>query len=139
MTSEIALLLVLILAGCAHAPLPWPLPSALSCPCCSPIAKACIVFVRTQLSEHEIRDGLILATAALVIMPLVDRFIGPFAAINLRTVLMMTVDTAGHVAMRLVGTRYGLAITSIASGSASSAGIAVFVKNPLSRCRPVPR
>jgi uncharacterized membrane protein (DUF4010 family) len=84
-------------------------------------------FVRTQLSEHEIRDGLILATAALVIIPLVpDRFIGPFAAINLRTVLIMTVGTAGYVAMRLVGTRYGLAITGIASGSASSAGIAVF-------------
>lgn len=43
LTTEIALLLVLMLAGCAHTPLPWPLPSASSCPCCSHIAKACIV------------------------------------------------------------------------------------------------
>lgn len=126
MTTEIALLLVLVLGGlCAQKP-------------GAAIAFGVVLtllltyrqglhrFVRTQLSDSEVRDGLILATAALVILPLVpDRYIGPFAAINLRTiwmltVLMMAVGAAGHIAVRLLGTRYGLAVTGIASGFASS-------------------
>jgi uncharacterized membrane protein (DUF4010 family) len=97
-------------------------------------------FVRTQLSEHEIRDGLILATAALVIIPLVpDRFIGPFAAINLRTVLIMTVGTAGHVAIRLVGTRYGTCYYRYRFWLRIQRWDRCVRKNPRSCCRPVPR
>ncbi|MBZ9783677.1 DUF4010 domain-containing protein [Pseudomonas sp. REP124] len=83
-------------------------------------------FARSQLSEAELGDGLILLTAALVVLPLVpDRFIGPYAAINLRTicsltVLLMAVGAAGHIAVRALGTRYGYAISAIASGFASS-------------------
>lgn len=102
-------------------------------------------FVRTQLSEHEIRDGLILAIAALVIMPLVimplvpDRFIGPFAAINLHTVLIMMVGTAGDVAMRLVGTRYGTCHYRHRFWLRIQRWDRCVRKNPRSCCRPVPR
>lgn len=83
-------------------------------------------FARSQLTDGELGDGLILLTAALVVLPLVpDRFIGPYAAINLRTicsltVLLMAVGAIGHIAVRTLGTRYGYAISAIASGFASS-------------------
>ncbi|WIE47209.1 DUF4010 domain-containing protein [Pseudomonas sp. GM17] len=83
-------------------------------------------FARSQLSEAEMRDGLVLLIAALVVLPLApDRYIGPYAAINLRTictltVLLMAVGAVGHIAVRTLGTRYGYAISAIASGFASS-------------------
>ncbi|MCA4960978.1 MgtC/SapB family protein [Pseudomonas sp. Y24-6] len=83
-------------------------------------------FARSQLTDAELGDGLILLTAALVVLPLVpDRFIGPYAAINLRTicsltVLLMAVGAVGHIAVRTLGTRCGYAISAIASGFASS-------------------
>ncbi|VVM93363.1 hypothetical protein PS645_02900 [Pseudomonas fluorescens] len=83
-------------------------------------------FARSQLTEAELSDGLILLTAALVVLPLApDRFIGPYAAINLRTicsltVLLMAVGAVGHIAVRTLGSRYGYAISAIASGFASS-------------------
>ena len=83
-------------------------------------------FARSQLTEGEMRDALVLLTAALVVLPLTpDRYIGPYGAINLRTictltVLLMVVGAVGHVAVRALGTRYGYAISAIASGFASS-------------------
>ena len=127
LTTEIALLLVLVLGGLCSIDPALAIAFGVVLSLLLTYRQGLHHFVRTQLSEREVRDGLILATAALVIMPLVpDRFIGPFAAINLRTVwtltvLIMAVGAAGHVAMRLLGTRNGLAITGIASGFASSA------------------
>lgn len=126
LTTEIALLLVLMLGGLCSRDPALAIAFGVVLSLLLTYRQSLHRFVRTQLSEREIGDGLILATAALVIMPLVpDRFIGPFAAINLRTVwtitvLMMAVGAAGHVAMRLLGPRYGLAFTGIASGFASS-------------------
>lgn len=83
-------------------------------------------FVRSQLTETELRDGLILATAALVILPLVpDGFVGPYDAINLHTVwllvvLMMSIGALGHLAIRLAGARFGLPLAGFIAGFASS-------------------
>lgn len=83
-------------------------------------------FVRSQLTETEVRDGLFLASSALVILPLVpDSFIGPYQIINLRTVwmlavLMMGIGALGHLAIRLAGTRFGLPLAGFISGFASS-------------------
>lgn len=83
-------------------------------------------FADSQLTEAEMRDGLVLLITALVVLPLApDRYIGPYAAINLRTictltVLLMVVGATGHIAVRTLGTRYGYAISAIASGFASS-------------------
>jgi uncharacterized membrane protein (DUF4010 family) len=84
-------------------------------------------FIREVLSEQELTDALIFAAAALVVLPLVpDRYVGPFNAINPRTiwrivVLIMSISAAGHIAVRLLGPRFGLPLAGLASGFVSSA------------------
>ncbi len=83
-------------------------------------------FVRSVLSESEIRDGLIFAGATLVVLPLLpDQPIGPYGALNPRgiwiiVILVMAIGAAGPVSMRLAGARAGLAIAGLASGFVSS-------------------
>ncbi len=83
-------------------------------------------FVRSVLTDDELRDLLIFAAAALVVLPLLpDKPIGPYGALNLHTVwtiviLVMAVSALGYVAVRLVGPRYGLPVAGLASGFVSS-------------------
>jgi uncharacterized membrane protein (DUF4010 family) len=84
-------------------------------------------FARKVLTEGEFNDALMLAAATLVVLPLIpDRYIGPFAAVNPRVawtivILMMAIGAAGHIALRLLGPRYGLAVAGFAAGFVSSA------------------
>jgi uncharacterized membrane protein (DUF4010 family) len=125
-TSEVALLTVLVLGAlCGSAP---ELAIAIGVVVAGLLTyrQKLHHFARSQLTEAEMRDGLVLLIVALVVLPLApDRFIGPYAAINLRTictltVLLMAVGAVGHVAVRALGTHYGYAISAIASGFASS-------------------
>lgn len=81
---------------------------------------------RERVSEAEVRDGLVLLASALVILPLVpDRTLGPFDVFNPATlwklvVLVMAISAIGHVALRIVGTRWGLAIAGFFAGYVSS-------------------
>lgn len=83
-------------------------------------------FVRSVLSEADLRDALIFAGATLIVLPLLpDRQMGPFEAINphrlwLIVILVMTVSTVGYVMTRIVGARYGLPLAGLASGFVSS-------------------
>lgn len=83
-------------------------------------------FVRSVLTDDELRDLLVFAAATLVVLPLLpDKPIGPYGALNLRTVwtiviLVMAVSALGYVAVRLVGPRYGLPLAGLASGFVSS-------------------
>jgi len=83
-------------------------------------------FVRDVLTEGEMRDALILLAATLVILPLVpDRYLGPYDALNPRTIwivmiLIMTISAAGHVAVRALGPRYGLPLAGFFAGFVSS-------------------
>ncbi len=83
-------------------------------------------FSRTTLRDSEIRDGLILAGAALVVLPLVPaRSIEWLAGVNPRAlwglvVLLLALQAAGYVAMRIAGPRVGLALSGLASGFVSS-------------------
>lgn len=83
-------------------------------------------FARSMLKDDEIRDLLVFAGATLVVLPLLpDHPIGPYGAINLRTVwlvviLVMGVGGLGYVAVRIVGPRYGLPLAGLASGFISS-------------------
>ncbi len=96
---------------------------------------------RRWLSADEARDGLILATAALVILPLVpDRYIGPYAALNPHviwkfTVMLMAISAVGHLAVRLLGPRQGLALAGLVSGFASSTAT---IASMGARCRTQP-
>ncbi|WP_338693315.1 DUF4010 domain-containing protein [Bradyrhizobium sp. 26S5] len=83
-------------------------------------------FVRSVLTENEVKDGLIFAAATLVVLPLLpDQAIGPLGALNPRAIwiiviLVMAIGAAGHVSIRLLGARGGLAFSGFASGFVSS-------------------
>jgi uncharacterized membrane protein (DUF4010 family) len=83
-------------------------------------------FIRQSLTDIELRDGLLLAVAALVVWPLLaDRPIDPLGAINPRNiwavvVLVLLVGAAGYVAVRIFGARFGLPFVGLASGFVSS-------------------
>jgi uncharacterized membrane protein (DUF4010 family) len=83
-------------------------------------------FARSVLTDAELKDLLIFAGATLVVLPLLpDEPVGPFGALNLRNIwivviLVMAVSALGYVAMRVVGTRFGLPIAGLASGFISS-------------------
>ncbi|MBT2297647.1 MgtC/SapB family protein [Pseudomonas fluorescens] len=125
-TSEVALFAVLALGAlCVSAPA---LAAAIGVVMAGLLAsrQALHHFARNQLTATEMRDGLMLLIVALVVLPLApDRFLGPYEAINLRTICMLTVmlmavGALGHVAVRTLGTRYGYALGAVASGFASA-------------------
>lgn len=78
------------------------------------------------LSQTELRDGLLLCSAALVVLPLLPE--GGFAmlpAVNPRrlwglVVLFMGLQALGYVALRAAGPVLGLALSGLASGFVSS-------------------
>lgn len=84
-------------------------------------------FVGAVLTEEEVRAALILAGAAVVVLPLLpDRPMGPFGALNPHSiwrlvVLVLAIGAAGHVAVRALGPRFGMPIAGLASGFVSSA------------------
>ncbi|WP_119718208.1 MgtC/SapB family protein [Cognatilysobacter tabacisoli] len=83
-------------------------------------------FSREHLTPQELHDALLLVAAAFVVLPLLpDRPIDPWGAINPRRlwtllVAVMGVSTAGYLALRLFGARWGLAIAGLAGGFVSS-------------------
>lgn len=83
-------------------------------------------FVRSVLTELEVTDGLIFAGATLVVLPLLpDRQLGPYGALNPRSIwiiviLVMAISAAGYILVRILGDRFGLAIAGLASGFISS-------------------
>lgn len=83
-------------------------------------------FVRTALTEQELHDGLQLAAAAAIVLPLLpDRTVDPWDVLNPRklwllAVIVMGINAVGHVALRTLGTRAGLLMTGLVGGFASS-------------------
>lgn len=83
-------------------------------------------FVNTVLTAGELRDALLLGSAALIVLPLLpDRAVDPFGVLNPFTlwrlaVVLMSVNALGYVLQRAVGARYGLALAGFASGFVSS-------------------
>lgn len=83
-------------------------------------------FSTRTLSEQELRDALVLAGSALIILPLApDQSITWLAGVNPRTVwllvvLIMAVQALGHVALRLFGARLGMPLSGLVAGFVSS-------------------
>ncbi|KPF66987.1 hypothetical protein IP84_14260 [beta proteobacterium AAP99] len=83
-------------------------------------------FTTRTLAAHEVRDGLLLAAAVLIVLPLTpDAPIAALGGINPRSlwrlaVLLMLLQAAGYVALRLMGAQRGLALAGLASGFVSS-------------------
>jgi uncharacterized membrane protein (DUF4010 family) len=86
-------------------------------------------FARQELSEQELRDAVLLAAAAILILPVLpDHPIDPWGVVNPRlvwqlTVLIMLVDAAGYVAQRLVGPKAGLPLSGLLGGFVSSTAV----------------
>lgn len=126
LTTETALLLTVLLGGFAlKEPV---IASALAVTVAIALMARTRIhhFIRDVLSEEELTDALIFGAAALVVLPLVpDRFVGPFSATNPRTIwkvviLIMSISAGGHIAVRLLGPRFGLPLAGLASGFVSS-------------------
>jgi uncharacterized membrane protein (DUF4010 family) len=87
--------------------------------------------VRDKLSEAELRDGLLLAGAALVVLPVLpDEAVDPWGVLVpsrlwRMVVLILAVGMAGQVALRSVGARWGLPLAGFFSGFASSTAAVV--------------
>ncbi len=83
-------------------------------------------FVRRVISTQELNDGLLLAAAVLIVLPLLpDRPLAALGGLNLRTlwllaILVMGIQTLGHVFLRLLGPTRGLTLAGLAGGFISS-------------------
>jgi uncharacterized membrane protein (DUF4010 family) len=84
-------------------------------------------FARRVLDAREVSDVMLLASSLLIVMPLLpNRPIDPWSAVNPRqvwliAVLVIAINAAGHVALRAMGARLGLAIVGLLGGFVSSA------------------
>lgn len=83
-------------------------------------------FSTELLSPTELRDALLLAGAALVVLPLIPATpIAWLGGLDPRrlwalAVMFMTLQGLGHVALRALGPRLGLAVSGLLSGFVSS-------------------
>lgn len=83
-------------------------------------------FTRKVLSERELSDALLLAASVLIVLPLLpDRTFDPYAVLNLRriwlfAVLVMGINAAGYIALRIFGTGRGLLLAGFLGGFVSS-------------------
>jgi uncharacterized membrane protein (DUF4010 family) len=83
-------------------------------------------WVKNVLTDDEVRDGLLLAAAALVILPLTPTTaIDPWGVVQPRklwmlAVLVMAINGLGYVALRALGPRTGLSLAGLLSGFVSS-------------------
>jgi uncharacterized membrane protein (DUF4010 family) len=126
LTTEIALLATLMLGGLAIEKADLAGGLAVTVALLLAARSRLHRFVRTVLTEDELEDALIFAGASLVILPLVpDRPMGPYGALNPHAIwvivlLIMAISAAGHLAVRLLGARFGLPLAGLASGFISS-------------------
>ena len=83
-------------------------------------------FTRNVLSERELGDALLLAASVLIVLPLLpDRTFDPYSVLNPRriwlfAVLVMSINAAGYIALRVFGTRRGLMLAGLLGGFVSS-------------------
>jgi uncharacterized membrane protein (DUF4010 family) len=86
-------------------------------------------FARAKLSDQELQDAVLLAAAAILVLPILpDHPVDPWKVVNPRlvwklTVVIMLLDAAGYVAQRLVGARAGLPLSGLLGGFVSSTAV----------------
>lgn len=84
-------------------------------------------FVDRTLTDREVLDGLLLAGAALVVLPLMpDESVDIYGVVNPRTiweltVLVLAINGFGYVALRALGAGRGLPLAGFFGGFVSSA------------------
>jgi len=86
-------------------------------------------FAREIISEQELQDALLLAAAALLVLPWLPTVaVDPWsvlvpARLWRLVILLMAVAMFGEVALRLVGARWGYALSGFFAGLASSTAV----------------
>ncbi|WP_291849598.1 DUF4010 domain-containing protein [Bradyrhizobium sp.] len=126
LTTEIALILTALLGGLAMQQPGLAAGTAVGLAALLAARAPLHHFVRSVLTQNEVRDALILAGATLVVLPLLpNQALGPYGALNPRAIwtvviLVMAISAAGYILVRLLGARFGLPIAGLASGFVSS-------------------
>jgi uncharacterized membrane protein (DUF4010 family) len=126
LTTELALVVTALLGGLAMTRPALAAGLAVAATILLNARSALHRFVRSVLSEAEVRDALIFAAATLIVLPLLpDEQLGPFDALNpqkiwIIVILVMAISGLGHVAVRALGARFGLPVAGLASGFVSS-------------------
>jgi len=84
-----------------------------------------------HLKEKEVWDAVIFAILTFIILPLLpNRPIDPWGAVNpfmiwLTIVIVLSVSFVGYILMKIFGARWGLGLTGLFGGLASSTAVAV--------------
>lgn len=126
LTSEIALLVTLLLGAWAMQAPAWAAAVAAVVAVLLAARDPIHQFVHGWLTEQELHDLLVLAVATLLVLPLMpDQPIDPWGALNPRAlwlvvILVMSIAAAGHVALRVLGNRWGLPLIGLTGGFVSS-------------------
>jgi uncharacterized membrane protein (DUF4010 family) len=126
LTTEIALILTAVLGGLSMRQPALAAGVAVTVAVLLAARAPLHYFVRSLLSEGEVSDALIFASATLVVLPLLpDRPLGPYGALNPHTIwiiviLVMAIGAAGYISVRVLGARFGLPLAGLASGFISS-------------------
>lgn len=126
LTTEIALVLTALLGGLAMQQPALAAGIAVALAALLAARTPLHHFVRSVLTEAEVRDALIFAGATLVVLPLLpNQAMGPYDALNPRSIwivviLVMAISAAGYILIRLLGARFGLPIAGLAAGFISS-------------------
>lgn len=85
-------------------------------------------FVLRKLTAQETLDAILLAAAALIVMPLLpNRAVDAYGIVNPQliwrlTVIVMLLNAFGYVAQRTLGAKHGLVLAGLLGGFVSSAG-----------------
>jgi uncharacterized membrane protein (DUF4010 family) len=126
LTGEVALLVTLVLGGLARQDPSLAAALGVLVAILLQAKKPLQRLSRELISERELEDALMLAAAALVVMPLLPQSaVDPWGVLVPTTlwrivVLVMAVGMLGHIALRAVGARWGLPIAGFFSGFVSS-------------------
>lgn len=128
-TGEVALLMTLMLSALTHQD--PTLAAALG------VLAAVLLYAkqasqeisRVLITEQELQDALMLAAAALIVMPMLsDEAVDPWGVLRPTTlwrivVLVMAVGMLGHMARRALGDRWGMPLAGFFSGLISSTAV----------------
>lgn len=127
LTSELALVLCFLLGACALTSAQLAAGLFVGVAVLLASRDALHRFTRQVLNDAEVADLLLLAASVLIVLPLLpDRTIDPLEVVNPRklwllVVLVMSINAAGYIALRVVGGRHGLLLAGLLGGFVSSA------------------
>ena len=128
-TGEVALLVTLMLSALAHTHPGLSAGMGVLAAVLLHAKKASAHISRVLITEQELQDALMLAAAALVVMPLLsDQAVDPWGVLQPTTlwrivVLVMAVGMLGHIAQRALGGRWGLPLAAFFAGFVSSTAV----------------